>query len=189
MQEQQILERLVAVEERSKSNTKRLNEAEAKINENERVLNNVDKSLSVTVEQIKNIAEDLKQTSINFKEAMMRSNAANSKETEVLKEKYNALEKKFEKLDSKLEQETVIKDAESWRSSKKQILAWRNICCIRNNSSSIRNIKIFIRRKNYGNTNNNKYYNSCYISYSIYNLVGMANKKERSKTICYRNDS
>ena len=77
MQESQILQRLVAVEERSKSNTKRINEAEARLNENERVLNNVDKSLSVTVEQIKNIAEDLKQTSINFKEAMMRSNTAN----------------------------------------------------------------------------------------------------------------
>ena len=76
------------------------------------------------VEQIKNIAEDLKQTSINFKEAMMRSNAANSKETEVLKEKYNDLERKYEKLDSKIEHETVEKDAESWRNSKKQIIAW-----------------------------------------------------------------
>ena len=94
MQESQIIERLVAVEERSKSNTKRINEAEARLNENERVLNNVDKSLSVTVEQIKNIAEDLKQTSINFKEAMMRSNTANSKETELLKEKCNDLERK-----------------------------------------------------------------------------------------------
>ena len=97
MEETQILERLVAVEERSKSNTKRINEAEARLNENERVLNNVDKSLSVTVEQIKNIAEDLKQTSINFKEAMMRSNTANSKETELLKEKYNDLEKNINK--------------------------------------------------------------------------------------------
>ena len=52
MQEKQILERLTAVEERSKSNTKRINAMETKINENERVLNNVDKSLSVTVEQI-----------------------------------------------------------------------------------------------------------------------------------------
>ena len=124
MQEEHILERLTAVEERSKSNTKRINTIEAKVNENERVLNNVDKSLSVTVEQIKNIAEDLKQTSINFKEAMMRSNAANSKETEVLKEKCKKKKKKYEKLDSKLEIGTVVKDAENWRTSKKQIIAW-----------------------------------------------------------------
>ena len=124
MQEIEVLERLVAVEERSKSNTKRLNEVEGRLDENEKILNNVDKSLSVTVEQIKNIAEDLKTTSINFKEAIMRSNTANSKETELLKEKYNELEKKYEKLDPKIEHETVEKDAENWRNSKKQILAW-----------------------------------------------------------------
>ena len=54
----------------------------------------------------------------------MRSNTANSKETELLKEKCNDLEKKYEKLDSKIEQETVGKDAEQWRTSKKQIIAW-----------------------------------------------------------------
>ena len=91
---------------------------------NEEALNNIDKSLSVTVEQIKNIAEDLKTTSVNFKEAIMRSNTANSKETELLKEKYAELEKKYEKLDSKLEQETVLKDANNWRTSKKQVIAW-----------------------------------------------------------------
>lgn len=124
MEEQKICERITSLEEKEKINTKKIDELTVKVGENERVLNNVDKSLSVTVEQIKNIAEDLKQTSINFKEAMMRSNAANSKETEVLKEKYNELEKKYEKLDSKLEQETVVKDAENWRASKKQIIAW-----------------------------------------------------------------
>ena len=124
MQDSQFLERLVAVEERSKSNTKRLNEVEGRMDENERILNNVDKSLSVTVEQIKNIAEDLKTTSINFKEAIMRSNTANSKETALLKEKCNDLEKKYEKLDSKLEQETVGKDAENWRNSKSKIISW-----------------------------------------------------------------
>lgn len=124
MEETKILERLVAVEERSKSNTKRLNEIEEKTNKNEQTLNAIDKSLSVTLEQVKNIAEDLKTTSVNFKEAIMRSNSANSKETEILKEKYNELERKYEKLDSKIEQETVGKDAENWRNSRKQVIAW-----------------------------------------------------------------
>ena len=119
-----LVERLAKVEERSKSNTKRIDTLEEKTKENERVLNNVDKSLTVTVEQIKAIAEDLKQTSINFKEAIMRSNAANSKETELLKEKYNDLEKKYGKLDTKIEQETVIKDANNWRNSKSKIASW-----------------------------------------------------------------
>ena len=118
----EILERLIALEERTKSNTKRLNEAEKRLDKNEQVINSIDKSLSITIEQIKNIAEDLKATSINFKEAIMRSNTANNKETEILKEKYNELEKKYEKLDSKIEKETVLKDAENWRTSKKQIL-------------------------------------------------------------------
>lgn len=119
-----LIEKVAHLEERAKSNTKRLDEVETRIEQNEIILNNVDKSLSVTVEQIKNIAEDLKTTSVNFKEAIMRSNNANSKETELLKEKYSELEKKYEKLDTKIEQETVMKDAESWRTSKKQIIAW-----------------------------------------------------------------
>jgi len=90
----------------------------------EKVVNEVDKTLQVSLEQLKNIAEDLKQTSINFKEAMMRSNMANSKETELLKEKCIDLEKKYEKLYNKIEQETVVRDAEAWRNSKKQITAW-----------------------------------------------------------------
>ena len=124
MEKTELIEKIAHLEERSKSNTKRLNELEARVEQNEVVLNNVDKSLSVTVEQIKNIAEDLKTTSVNFKEAIMRSNTANSKETEILKEKYAELEKKYEKLDTKLEQETIIKDAESWRTYKKQVIAW-----------------------------------------------------------------
>ena len=124
MEKTELIEKIAHLEERSKSNTKRLNELEARVEQNEVVLNNVDKSLSVTVEQIKNIAEDLKTTSVNFKEAIMRSNTANSKETEILKEKYAELEKKYEKLDTKLEQETIIKDAESCRTSKKQVIAW-----------------------------------------------------------------
>ena len=54
----------------------------------------------------------------------MRSNNANAKETEFLKEKYNELDKKIEKVNEKIEKETVIKDAENWRDSKKQILSW-----------------------------------------------------------------
>lgn len=124
MEETELIERLVALEQISKNIIKRLDTAEEKISKNEMVLNSIDKSLSVALEQVKNIAEDLKTTSVNFKEAIMRSNNANSKETEILKEKYMELEKKYEKLDNKLEQETVLKDAENWRSSKKQIIAW-----------------------------------------------------------------
>lgn len=117
-------ERLVQVEDRAEANTRRLDEAEKRLTNNEQVINNIDKSLSIALEQIKNIAEDLKATSVNFKEAIMRSNTANNKETEILKEKYNELEKKYEKLDSKIEKETVLKDAENWRTSKKQIFSW-----------------------------------------------------------------
>ena len=119
-----MIEKIAHLEEQTKSNTKRLDDLEQRHNKSEVILNDLDKSLSVTIEQIKTIAEDLKTTSINFKEAVTRSNNANAKETELLKEKYNELERKYEKLDSKLEQETVLKDAESWRSSKKQIWSW-----------------------------------------------------------------
>lgn len=124
MQDTEIIERLAHVEDRAKSNTNRLDVLEKRHADSEIVLNNLDKSLSVTIEQIKTIAEDLKQTSINFKEAVMRSNNANAKETEMLKEKYNELDKKIEKVNEKLEKETTVKDAESWRSSKKQIWSW-----------------------------------------------------------------
>lgn len=124
MQETEIIERLARVEDRASSNTKRLDSLEKRHAESEVILNNVDKSLSVTIEQIKTIAEDLKQTSINFKEAVMRSNSANAKETEVLKEKYKELDYKIEKVNEKLEKETTGKDAENWRSSKKQVWSW-----------------------------------------------------------------
>lgn len=124
MENAEVLQRLVTVEERSKSNTKRLNEVETKQEKSEQILNSLDKTLSVALQQIENIAEDLKTTSVNFKEAVMRSSNASSKETELLKEKYNELEKKYEKLDSKIEQETIVKDAENWRNSKKQVTAW-----------------------------------------------------------------
>lgn len=124
MQETQIIERLAHIEDRAKSNTNRLDALEKRHADSEVVLNNLDKSLSVTIEQIKSIAEDLKQTSINFKEAVMRSNDANAKETELLKEKYKELDRKIEKVNEKLEKETTGKDAENWRSSKKQIWSW-----------------------------------------------------------------
>lgn len=124
MQETEIIERLARVEDKASSNTKRLDSLEKRHAESEVILNNVDKSLSVTIEQIKTIAEDLKQTSINFKEAVMRSNTANAKETEVLKEKCNELDKKIEKVNEKLEKETTGKDAEAYRTTKKQITHW-----------------------------------------------------------------
>lgn len=124
MQDAEIIERLARVEDRAKSNTNRLDVLEKRHADSEIVLNNLDKSLSVTIEQIKTIAEDLKQTSINFKEAVMRSNNANAKETEVLKEKYKELDAKIEKVNEKLEKETTGKDAENWRTSKKQVWSW-----------------------------------------------------------------
>ena len=124
MDNNNMLERLIKLEEGDKNNTKKIEDIEKKQTTIEHVVNSLDKSLTLAVEQIKNIAEDLKTTSVNFKEAVMRSNTANSKETEILKEKYNQLERKYEKLDAKLEQETVMKDAQNWRDSRKQILAW-----------------------------------------------------------------
>ena len=124
MDNNNMLERLIKLEESDKNNTKKITDLEKKQMSIEKIVNNLDKSLTLAVEQIKNIAEDLRATSVNFKEAVTRSNTANSKETEVLKEKYNELERKYEKLDAKLEQETVIKDAQNWRDSRKQILAW-----------------------------------------------------------------
>ena len=124
MDNNNMLERLIKLEESDKNNTKKIEDIEKKQTTIEHVVNSLDKSLTLAVEQIKNIAEDLKTTSVNFKEAVMRSNTANSKETEILKEKYNQLERKYEKLDAKLEQETVMKDAQNWRDSRKQILAW-----------------------------------------------------------------
>lgn len=124
MNEIEIHEKIVEIDNRSKSNTKRLDALEERHSKSEDVLNNLDKSLSITIEQIKTIAEDLKTTSVNFKEAVMRSNTANAKETEILKEKCNELDRKIEKVNEKLEKETVVKDAESWRTSKKQIWSW-----------------------------------------------------------------
>lgn len=117
-------EKIVDIDSRCKSNSKRLDALEERHNRSEDVLNNLDKSLSVTIEQIKNIAEDLKTTSINFKEVVARSNNANAKETELLKEKYNELDKKIEKVSDKLEKETIVKDAEAYRETKKQIVHW-----------------------------------------------------------------
>ena len=119
-----LREKVAHLEENIRSNTRGIDEVRAKQVKSEQILNSLDKTLSVALQQIENIAEDLRTTSINFKEAVMRSSNASSKETELLKEKYNELEKKYEKLDSKIEQETVVKDAENWRNSKKQVIAW-----------------------------------------------------------------
>ena len=132
---EQIKENMAHFDERIKSNTEKINLLEKKMNDDiskielrvqksEILLQELDKAVSISMEQIKNIVEDLKQTSINFKEAQIRSNMANSKETEILKEKYLELDKKVEKVSVKLEQETVLKDANNWRASKKQIWSW-----------------------------------------------------------------
>lgn len=120
----EYLERLTKVEDRAKSNTNRLDALEKRHAESEVTLNNLDKSLLVMIEQVKTIAEDLKQTSINFKDAVTRSDNAQAKDTENLKEKCKELDAKIEKVNAKLEKETIGRDAESWRSSKKQIWSW-----------------------------------------------------------------
>lgn len=120
----EYLERLTKVEDRAKSNTNRLDALEKRHAESEVTLNNLDKSLLVMIEQVKTIAEDLKQTSVNFKEAVTRSNTAQEKDTENLKEKCKELDAKIEKVNAKLEKETTGRDAENWRSSKKQIWSW-----------------------------------------------------------------
>lgn len=103
---------------------KRQDKQEISLNDNRNLIINLDKSLSITIEQIKNIAEDLKQTSVNFKEAITRSNAAYTKEAQDIKEKVIDLEKKYEKLDTKINNETIGKDAEQYRTSKKQIVSY-----------------------------------------------------------------
>lgn len=103
---------------------KRQDKQEISLNDNRNLIINLDKSLSITIEQIKNIAEDLKQTSVNFKEAITRSNTAYTKETQTIKEKVVDLEKKYEKLDTKIDKETIGKDAEQYRTSKKQIISY-----------------------------------------------------------------
>jgi len=116
--------KLAHLEDKVESLERRMNNVEKKAEKNEQVINELDKSLSLSMNQIESIAENLKQTSINFKEAVMRSNAANSKDTEVLKEKYKELDAKIEKVSEKLEQETIIKDAQNWRTSKERIVSW-----------------------------------------------------------------
>lgn len=116
--------KLAHLEDKVESLERRMDNVEKKAEKNEQVINELDKSLSLSMNQIESIAENLKQTSINFKEAVMRSNAVNSKDTEVLKEKYKELDAKIEKVSEKLEQETVIKDAKSWRTSKERIISW-----------------------------------------------------------------
>ena len=122
--DKELVTQMAHLEERLKINTHRLDALEERVTKDEAIVNDLDKSLSISMEQIKVIASDLKQTSQNFKEAVMRSNNANAKDTEVLKEKYKELDLKIDKINDKLEKETTGRDAENWRSSKKQIWSW-----------------------------------------------------------------
>ena len=119
-----LVTQMAHLEERLTINSHRLDALEERVTKDETIVNELDKSLSISMEQIKVIASDLKQTSENFKEAVMRSNNANAKDTEVLKEKYKELDAKINKVNDKLEKETTGRDAESWRSSKKQVWSW-----------------------------------------------------------------
>lgn len=116
--------KIAHMEEKINQNAQKIEEMDKKLQNNETRITEIDKSLTVSMQQIENIAESLKQTSVNFKEAVMRSNTANAKDTELLKEKYKELDNKIEKVNEKLQSETTGKDAESWRSSKKQIFSW-----------------------------------------------------------------
>lgn len=122
--DKELVTQMAHLEERLKINSERIDALEERVSKDEAIVNDLDKSLSISMEQIKVIASDLKQTSQNFKEAVMRSNTANAKDTEVLKEKYKELDAKIDKVSEKLEKETTGRDAESWRSSKKQIWSW-----------------------------------------------------------------
>lgn len=119
-----LVTQMAHLEERLTINSHRLDALEERVTKDETIVNELDKSLSISMEQIKVIASDLKQTSENFKEAVMRSNNANAKDTEVLKEKYKELDAKINKVNDKLDKETTGRDAESWRSSKKQVWSW-----------------------------------------------------------------
>lgn len=116
--------RMTHLEDELESLEKRMDNIENRVERNEQIINEMDKSLSISMKQIETIAENLKQTSANFKEAVMRSNTSNAKDTEVLKEKCKELDAKIEKVNEKLEQETVVKDANSWRSSKEKAVSW-----------------------------------------------------------------
>ena len=119
-----LVTQMAHLEERLTINSHRLDALEERVTKDETIVNELDKSLSISMEQIKVIASDLKQTSENFNEAVMRSNNANAKDTEVLKEKYKELDAKINKVNDKLDKETTGRDAESWRSSKKQVWSW-----------------------------------------------------------------
>jgi chromosome segregation ATPase len=112
------------LEDKIEALEKQVDNMEGRLSRTEQVVNELDKSLSISMKQIESIAENLRQTSVNFKEAVMRSNTANAKDTEILKDKIKEQDAKIEKIQEKLEQETIGKDAESWRSSKKQIWSW-----------------------------------------------------------------
>lgn len=88
------------LEERLKINTKRIDILEDRVSKDEDLVNDLDKSLSISMEKIKVIA------------------------SEILKEKCKELDAKIEKVNEKLDKETTVKDAENWRSSKKQIWSW-----------------------------------------------------------------
>lgn len=122
--DKELATQIAHLEERLKINSHRLDALEERVTKDEAIVNELDKSLSISMEQIKVIASDLKQTSENFKEAVMRSNNANAKDTEVLKEKYKELDAKIDKVSDKLDKETTGRDAESWRTSKKQVWSW-----------------------------------------------------------------
>ena len=112
------------LEDKIEALEKQVDNIEGRLSRTEQVVNELDKSLSISMNQIESIAESLKQTSINFKEAVMRSNTANAKDTELLKDKIKEQDAKIEKIQEKLEQETTGRDADNWRSSRKQIWSW-----------------------------------------------------------------
>lgn len=102
----------------------RLKNIEKRTQKNEDKINKLENSFSQSLIQVEQIAKDLKKTSENFKEAVMRSNIANEKETTIVKEKIKELTERIDKLNDRFEEETIIKDANTWKSIKKQALSW-----------------------------------------------------------------
>lgn len=113
----QFIDNLKYIDERLKNIEKRTQKNEDKINK-------LENSFSQSLIQVEQIAKDLKKTSENFKEAVMRSNIANEKETTIVKEKIKELTERIDKLNDRFEEETIIKDANTWKSIKKQALSW-----------------------------------------------------------------
>lgn len=79
-------------------------------------IHSLDTSLQVFINEMKNISQELKNIVKSFKETLSRTTENQQKEILYLQEKNDKLEAKVEKLDNKIEQETVVANANKWKS-------------------------------------------------------------------------